>query len=97
MKMSATTHAVLDYLTVGLFAVAPTVLNLQGPPALLSYALAIIHLLLTLTTAFPGGVLRWVPLSWHGWIELAVAPALVVAPWLLGFDTDYAGWYASRT
>ncbi len=82
--LKPTQHAVLDYLTVLVFALAPTLLPLSGIAALLSYALAIVHLLVTICTDFPGGGQRWLPLSWHGMIELMVSPVLMVAPWLLG-------------
>lgn len=85
-KLKPTQHAVLDYLTVLVFALAPTLLPLSGIATLLSYALAIVHLLVTICTDFPGGGLRWLPLSWHGMIELMVSPVLMVAPWLLGLD-----------
>lgn len=71
-------HAIVDYVAVAAFAMSPTVFSLQSVAAKASYALAAVHLLLTLTTNFPGGVLRWVPLRLHGAIELAVSLALPV-------------------
>lgn len=79
------THGVLDYLTVLLFAAAPSIFGLTGTPAMLSYALAAVHLALTLITAFPAGVAKIVPLGIHGWIELVVALVLLPLPWILGF------------
>jgi hypothetical protein len=81
-------HGILDYLTVALFALAPSVLGLTGVAAGLSYALAVVHLLVTLVTDFDLGVARLLPARWHGWIELVVGPVLVVAPWVLGFSDD---------
>lgn len=86
MKLKPSQHALLDYLTVAAFALAPSLLPLSGVAAVLSYALAAVHLLVTICTDFPGGVLRWLPLPWHGKIEAMVAPVLIVAPWILGFD-----------
>lgn len=83
--LSPRTHGYLDYLTVVLFALAPTVAGLTGLPATIAYALAGIHLLLTLVTRFPAGALRLVPFPAHGAIELVVSVALVALPWLLGF------------
>lgn len=76
-------HAYLDYVTVVIFALAPSLLGLTGIPAALSYALAVIHLLLTLVTAAPLNLTGLVPARIHGAIELAVGLALLVAPWLL--------------
>lgn len=72
------THGYLDYLTVALFALAPSVLGLSGVPAALSYLLAGVHVLMTLFTDFPLGVIKVIPFALHGWIERIVGPALVV-------------------
>ena len=77
-------HAILDYVTVGAFGLAPLVLPLGPAGTALSLGLAGVHLALTLTTAFPGGVIRLVPLRWHGAIELVVAFALALVPSALG-------------
>lgn len=72
------THGLLDYAVVAVFALAPTVLGLTGLPALLAYGLAGVHLVLTLTTAFPLGVVALVPFRLHGLVEIVVGPALGV-------------------
>jgi len=87
--LSARTHGILDYVTVTGFALAPTVLGFDGLPKGICYALAGIHLLLTLLTNFPLGAAKWIPLAFHGPIELIVSIALVFLPWVLGF-ADYA-------
>ena len=81
-------HGILDYIVVAAFASAPAVLNLTGLAAVVSYALAVIHLLLTLVTAFPLGLVKIVPLPLHGAIEFVVSIALVGLPWLLKFDQN---------
>lgn len=87
--LSPKIHGYLDFLTVIIFAAAPTVFGFDGLPATISYVLAVVHLLLTLATAFPMGVVKIVPLPVHGAIELIVAIVLVVLPFVLGF-TDAA-------
>ncbi|WP_420455834.1 hypothetical protein [Rubrivirga sp.] len=77
--LSPRAHGVLDYVTVAIFALAPTVLGLVGLAATLSYVLAAVHLLTTLLTAFPLGVVRRVSFPLHGTVELAVGAALVLA------------------
>ena len=42
--ISDTAHGLLDYFTVAIFALAPSILGLSGFAALVSYALAAIHL-----------------------------------------------------
>ncbi len=83
--LSPKLHGYLDFLTVILFAVAPTVLGFGGLPAYISYALAVIHISLTLVTAFPKGIIGIVPFTIHGGIELIVSIALIMLPFILGF------------
>lgn len=81
-------HGVLDYVTVAGFLAAPTVLGLSGTPALVAYTLAGVHLVLTLLSAFPLGLLKVVPMAIHGGLELAVSLALIPLAWILGFSSD---------
>jgi hypothetical protein len=39
------------------------------------------------------GVLKVIPLPIHGWIELAVGPALIAATWILGFSANARIFY----
>jgi hypothetical protein len=80
--MSHRLHALLDYVTVVGFALAPTLFSLSAAASVGAYALAVVHLLLTVITDFAGGAFRWVPLSLHGKIELAVALVLPLLAWL---------------
>src|SRR5260370_8035174 len=79
-------HRTLDFVTVVGFAVAPLALGLTGLAATLSYALALIHLTLTLLTSFPGSAARPVPFAVHGVIEGVVGVALIVLPWLAAWS-----------
>ena len=83
-------HGYLDYVTVVVFLLAPTLLGLTGFPAQLAYALAGIHLAMTLVTDFPLGVVKLIPFSIHGWIERIVGPLLVVVSFIPGFATNTA-------
>lgn len=75
-------HRVLDFVTVVAFASAPTLFGLVGRTATLAYALAVVHLLLTLATHFPGHGRYPVPFRAHGVIELLVGLALVAVPFI---------------
>lgn len=79
-------HGLIDYASVLIFAVGPTVSGFAGPQATICYVLAFVHLLLTLATKFPLGVLKVVPFPTHGAIELIVAILLAVLPWIAGFS-----------
>jgi hypothetical protein len=76
--ISLTVHGAIDYLAVVIFAVAPAAIGLPGWPAALSYALAGIHLLMTLLTDFPAGVIKVIPIALHQWVERIVGPLLII-------------------
>lgn len=88
-----TVHRLLDYVAVIIFALAPTLFDLRGNTRMLAYALAAIHLVVTLATQFPGGPRRPLPYSAHGIIELVVGLALVCVPlvrhWTFGAGRFY--------
>lgn len=88
--ISATNHGYLDFVTVVIFLSAPTLFGLIGLPAMLAYGLAVIHLVVTLATDFPFGVIKIIPFTLHGWIERLVGPLLVVMPFILGFANEAA-------
>ena len=90
--ISDTAHGILDYLTVAIFALAPGILGLTGVAALVSYALAAIHLAMTLLTNMPLGVFKIIPMRLHALVEMLVGPVLVVAalvPTLLGDKREF--------
>ena len=76
--ISDTAHGALDYVTVGLFAIAPTFLGLSGSAALISYALAVIHLTMTAFTDMPLGLVKIIPFKLHSLVEMVVGPVLVI-------------------
>lgn len=88
--ISPTNHGYLDFVTVVIFLLAPTLFGLNGLPAMLAYGLAVIHLALTLATDFPFGVIKIIPFTLHGWIERLVGPSLVAVPFILGFANEAA-------
>src|ERR1700723_3468449 len=91
--ISDTAHGILDYLTVAIFALAPSILGLTGYAALVSYALAAIHLVMTLFTNMPLGVFKIIPMRLHALVEMLVGPVLVVAalvlPTILGDKREF--------
>jgi hypothetical protein len=94
--INAKIHGYLDYGVVLAFLAAPSLFHFSGIPAAISYALAGVHLALTLLTDFPLGALKWVPLKWHGIIELIVGPILVALPFALDFGSEPAAQYFYR-
>lgn len=70
-------HGIIDYATVGLFLAAPSLLGFGGTAALLSYLLAGVHLLMTVLSNMPLGLLKLVPMRLHALVELIVGPSLI--------------------
>lgn len=83
-------HGYFDFLTVVIFLLAPTLLGLSELPAMLAYALAGVHLIVTLASDFPFGIIKIIPFTIHGWIERLVGPSLIALPFILGFADEEA-------
>jgi hypothetical protein len=75
-------HGALDYGVVIIFALAPVLLGIDGPSAWLCYILAAVHLVMTILTDMPLGMVRRVPLRLHAFVELVVGLALIVVGWI---------------
>ncbi|MGK4005052.1 hypothetical protein WMF31_20665 [Sorangium sp. So ce1036] len=84
--LSPRAHGYLDYAVAALFLLAPSLFGFGGLPETLCYILGVVHVGMTLITAFPLGAAKLVPFPVHGALEAAVAVGLVAAPWLFGFD-----------
>lgn len=78
-------HRILDFITVAVFAVAPILFHFTGAPGFLSYALALIHLSLTLATRFSEQETHPVPFALHGIVEGVVGPVLILLPLVTGW------------
>jgi len=83
-------HGYFDFLTVFIFLLAPTLLGLGQLSAMLAYALAAVHLIVTLASDFPFGVVKLIPFTVHGWIERMVGPLLIAVPFILNFSDEEA-------
>jgi hypothetical protein len=83
-------HGYFDFLTVFIFLLAPTLLELGQLSAMLAYGLAVVHLIVTLTSDFPFGVVKLIPFTVHGWIERMVGPLLIAVPFILNFSDEEA-------
>lgn len=85
------THGIIDYGTVLLFLVAPSLLYLSEAGTLLAYTLATVHLFMTIVTNFPLGIIKLVPFKFHGLVELVVGVLLTIGPWLTSSFFSDAG------
>jgi hypothetical protein len=78
-------HGYFDVAAILIFALAPFVFGLGGPPALISWGLAVVFLILTLFTLYPMGVSKQIPFLAHGVVELVIAVFLAVLPRMGGY------------
>ena len=84
--IGAWSHGILDYCTVILLAIGPSVAGFTGKQATYCYLLAAIHLVLTLLTRFPLGVMKTVSFAPHGAIEFLAGLLILALPWLAHFS-----------
>ncbi|HEY3351275.1 MAG TPA: hypothetical protein VGM13_15980 [Thermoanaerobaculia bacterium] len=87
--LDARLHGFLDLVTVGVFLLGPFFLGLGGYVAVVAWGLAAVHLLMTLLTRFPLGLVKVIPFPVHGAVELVGGVVLVLAmPRMLGASAD---------
>ena len=83
--LSPTAHGYIDYLFVASLALAPTLLNFVSTAMVFCYTVAGAVLLLSLLTRYPLGVVKKIPFTVHGGIELVASLAVLASPWLFWF------------
>jgi hypothetical protein len=81
--ISPKVHGIIDYLVVLFLLASPTLFGLSHEIRLYTYALAIVHLLLTVFTNYNAGLVKVIPLPIHGFIELIVGIGLIVVAFTL--------------
>jgi hypothetical protein len=84
LKINSKIHGVIDYGVVAFLLLSPTLFGLAKMTSKFTYALAIIHLILTVTTQFELGVIKIITFKIHGLIDLVVSLALVGVAFYLG-------------
>lgn len=94
-RLPASVHRSLDMLAVICFLAAPVLLQLTGTAALVSYGLAAIHVLVTLSTKFPDTGHKPLSLKSHGVIELVVGVVLIALPWLMHWEGVARTYYVT--
>jgi len=76
-------HGIIDYLVVIFLLASPTIFGFTGLLATFTYALGIVHLLLTILTDDSLGLIKVIPFTFHGTIEFIVGIALIVIAYTL--------------
>jgi len=83
-------HGIIDYLVVIFLLASPSIFGFTGLLATFTYALAIVHLLLTILTDYNVGLIKVIPFTFHGTIEFIVGVALIAIAYTL-FKDNAAG------
>ena len=84
MKLNSRIHGIIDYVVVIFLLASPTLFALPELTTKFTYALGIIHLILTVSTNFELGFFKFIPFRIHGMIELIVSIALIGVAFYLG-------------
>ena len=93
-KLSPEVHAIVDYITILVLFISPIAFQFQSFGSFFTYLLATVHLLITLSTNFPGGVFKIIPLKIHGLFELLVSFALVgISIWFKASGDTTASYF----
>lgn len=80
-------HGIIDFLVVLFLLASPMLFGLNGFVAIFTYALGMVHLLLTLLTDFSAGLFKVIPFALHGAIELIVGIALIILAFTIFKDS----------
>ncbi len=83
-------HGFLDLLGVVFLLASPTLFGFKGLLAVFTYALASLHLILSLLTSYYIGVVKLIPFAVHGAIEFCVAIILIILGYTL-FNNEVNG------
>ena len=82
-------HGVLDYVLGAVLVLAPFVLSFEDDTATVACVVAgVAELVVGATTAWGPGLVKLIPPAVHGMIDYVFTAALIVAPFILGFDDD---------
>jgi hypothetical protein len=81
-------HAWLDIGVAIVLFLAPSVLRMTSVASNICYILGVAYVAIIVFTAYPFGVVKALPFTVHGTIELVLAPFLVAMPWLARFSQD---------
>lgn len=77
--LSARLHGFFDLGIVAVFVLGPFFFGLGGYVAAVAWGIAALHLLMTLLTRFPLGVVKVIPFPIHGVVELVAGVVFVLA------------------
>jgi hypothetical protein len=89
--LSPKIHGILDMLVTVVLFIAPSVFRFGREASAVSYTLGAAYIVVILATAYQYGLVKLLPFTVHGAIELVLSPLLIAMPWIAGFRYDMAG------
>jgi hypothetical protein len=89
--LSPKIHGILDMLVTLVLFIAPSVFHFGREASAASYVLGAVYIVVILATAYQYGLVKLLPFTVHGTLELILSPFLVALPWIAGFGYDMAG------
>jgi hypothetical protein len=84
-------HGILDILVTIVLFIAPSIFHFRREAAATSYVLGAAYIVIILATAYQYGLVKLLPFTVHGAVELILSPFLIAMPWIAGFGYDMAG------
>jgi hypothetical protein len=89
MRLPTRIHGILDYLLGAMLIGAPWLFGFEagGAETWVPVGAGALVVLYSLCTDYEMGALRLIQVPVHLFFDLLVGVALIVSPWLLGFDT----------
>lgn len=89
--LSPKVHGILDMLVTVVLFIAPSLFDFGREASAISYVLGAVYVVVILATAYPYGLVKLMPFTVHGAMELVLSPLLIAMPWIAGFGYDRAG------
>ena len=88
--ISLKVHGYIDWASIIIMLIAPTLFGYSTVPALVSYGAAALELGSVLSTDYPAGKFKLIPLSLHLNGEVLIGLGAFALPWIFGFADETA-------
>ena len=79
-------HGIVDYAAIVWLAVTPRLFGFGDASTAVSLCASMIILLIAITTLYPLGLLRVIPLAGHLGVDYLLGAVMMASPWVFGFS-----------
>jgi len=86
--ISLKVHSYIDWISVGIMLTAPFIFGYSSVPMIVSLSAGLFEAGSILTTNYPGGKWKVVPLSLHLNGEVLIGLGAFALPWIFGFSDE---------